>query len=72
MILANFLYIIDKNCNFFRKSVTIYVKDILKRRFKSKVEKRETTLREYSRENRLDIDKVVEDYYGYIYGKIIG
>lgn len=59
-------------CNFLKKTVTICMKDILKRRFKSKVEKRETTLREYSRENRLDIDKVVEDYYGYIYGKIIG
>lgn len=45
----------------------MYMKDILKRRFKSKVEKREMTLKEYSKCNRLDIDKVVEDYYGYIY-----
>lgn len=43
------------------------MKDILKRRFKSKVEKREMTLKEYSKNNRLDIDKVVEEYYGYIY-----
>ena len=43
------------------------MKDILKRRFKSKVEKREMTLKEYIKGNRLDIDKVVEDYYGYIY-----
>ena len=45
----------------------MYMKDILKRRFKSKVEKREMTLKEYSKGNRLDIDRVVEDYYGYIY-----
>ena len=45
----------------------MYMKDILKRRFKSKVEKREMTLKEYIKGNRLDIDKVVEDYYGYIY-----
>jgi RNA polymerase sigma-70 factor (ECF subfamily) len=31
------------------------------------VEKREMTLKEYIKGNRLDIDKVVEDYYGYIY-----
>lgn len=43
------------------------MKDILKRRFKSKVEKREMTLKEYIKGNRIDIDKVVEDYYGYIY-----
>ena len=43
------------------------MKDILKRRFKSKVEKREMILKEYSKNNRLDVDKVVEDYYGYIY-----
>lgn len=45
----------------------MYMKDILKRRFKSKVEKREITLKEYRKENRLDIDRVVEDYYSYIY-----
>jgi len=45
----------------------MYMKDILKRRFKSKVEKKEATLKEYSKNNRLDIDRVVEDYYGYIY-----
>ena len=45
----------------------MYMKDILKRRLKSKVEKREMTLKEYIKKNRLDIDKVVEDYYGYIY-----
>lgn len=31
------------------------------------MEKREMTLKEYSKGNRLDIDRVVEDYYGYIY-----
>lgn len=54
-------------CNLFEKNVTIKMKDILKRRFKSKVEKEEFTLKEYYRKNRLDVNKVVEDYYGYIY-----
>jgi len=31
------------------------------------VEKEELTLKDYSKNHRLDIDKVVEDYYGYIY-----
>ncbi len=31
------------------------------------MEKEELTLKDYSKNHRLDIDKVVEDYYGYIY-----
>lgn len=31
------------------------------------MEKREITLKEYSKGNRLDIDRIIEDYYGYIY-----
>ena len=31
------------------------------------MEEKETTLKNYINENRLDIDNIVEDYYGYIY-----
>lgn len=56
-----------RNCNFFRKYVTIYMKDVLKRRSKSKVEKQETTLKEYIKGNKLDIERLIEQYYSYVY-----
>lgn len=65
------IFFVQKKCNQIQKSANIYVKDIFKKEFRSKLEIKNRKIYTYIEQDELLIEKIIEDYMNYIYSIII-